>query len=179
VGSPVWRSVPAPALSGGQQQPRCPGSRAGFFAAGFAARRAAEQPRCQLREEMRRGVKEFAAAARITVLFVTHDQIEALSLSDRIAIMQTGQLEQVGALKTSIIIRRRRCAGFPGQDLSPSGKILGIADQQIKVAIQQFDASRFSIQRTIFGFRQRFNRSRPVRDGRDPTRAGRIMGQGT
>jgi ABC-type Fe3+/spermidine/putrescine transport system ATPase subunit len=32
----------------------------------------------------------------ITVLFVTHDQIEALSLSDRIAVMQRGRVEQVG-----------------------------------------------------------------------------------
>src|SRR5207244_2388860 len=32
----------------------------------------------------------------ITVLFVTHDQIEALSLSDRIAVMNRGQVEQIG-----------------------------------------------------------------------------------
>jgi ABC-type Fe3+/spermidine/putrescine transport system ATPase subunit len=32
----------------------------------------------------------------ITVLFVTHDQIEALTLSDRIAVMNAGRIEQVG-----------------------------------------------------------------------------------
>src|SRR5207245_9651062 len=50
----------------------------------------------QLREEMRRELKVLQQRFHITVLFVTHDQIEALSLSGRIAIMRAGQLEQVG-----------------------------------------------------------------------------------
>ena len=51
----------------------------------------------QLREEMRRELKALQRRVHVTVVFVTHDQIEALSLSDRIAIMKTGQLEQVGS----------------------------------------------------------------------------------
>ena len=50
----------------------------------------------KLREQMRIELKLLQRRLGITVLFVTHDQIEALSLSDRIAVMQRGRIEQVG-----------------------------------------------------------------------------------
>ncbi len=50
----------------------------------------------KLREQMRGEVKLLQRRLGITVLFVTHDQVEALSLSDRIAVMNRGQVEQVG-----------------------------------------------------------------------------------
>ncbi len=50
----------------------------------------------KLREQMRVEVKLLQRRLGITILFVTHDQIEALSLSDRIAVMQRGRVEQVG-----------------------------------------------------------------------------------
>ncbi|XFA71862.1 ABC transporter ATP-binding protein [Thermosynechococcaceae cyanobacterium Okahandja] len=50
------------------------------------------QVRLQLREELRSILK----AAGTTAIFVTHDQEEALSLSDRLAVMRHGCLEQVG-----------------------------------------------------------------------------------
>jgi len=48
--------------------------------------------RVRLREEMR----AILAAARVTALFVTHDQEEALSLADTVAVMRDGRIEQVG-----------------------------------------------------------------------------------
>src|SRR5262249_41337547 len=51
----------------------------------------------KLREQMRVELKLLQRRLGITVLFVTHDQVEALSLSDRIAVMQRGRVEQVGA----------------------------------------------------------------------------------
>ena len=50
----------------------------------------------KLREQMRVEVKLLQRRLGITVLFVTHDQVEALSLSDRIAVMNRGRVEQVG-----------------------------------------------------------------------------------
>jgi ABC-type Fe3+/spermidine/putrescine transport system ATPase subunit len=50
----------------------------------------------KLREQMRLEVKLLQRRLGITVLFVTHDQVEALSLSDRIAVMQRGRVEQLG-----------------------------------------------------------------------------------
>ena len=49
--------------------------------------------RLQLREEIRRIQQEFG----ITTLFVTHDQEEALSMADRVAVMKAGRLEQCAA----------------------------------------------------------------------------------
>lgn len=48
--------------------------------------------RVQMRDEVRRILKEHGSAA----IFVTHDQKDALSISDRIAVMNSGRIEQVG-----------------------------------------------------------------------------------
>ena len=50
-----------------------------------------------LRNKMRGEVKELHARLGVTSIFVTHDQEEALSISDRIAIMRKGVVEQYGA----------------------------------------------------------------------------------
>ena len=50
----------------------------------------------KLREEMRFEIKEVVTRLGITAMYVTHDQAEALALSDRVAIMNRGRLEQVG-----------------------------------------------------------------------------------
>ena len=47
-------------------------------------------------EEMRTELKEIQRAVGITTLFVTHDQHQALGLSDRIAVMNAGRIEQLG-----------------------------------------------------------------------------------
>ena len=48
-----------------------------------------------LRQRVRRELKEILQAARATALFVTHDQEEALSLSDFVAVMKEGRVVQV------------------------------------------------------------------------------------
>lgn len=50
----------------------------------------------QLRKQMRAELKNLQREVGITFLFITHDQEEALSLSDRMAVMNAGQLEQIG-----------------------------------------------------------------------------------
>jgi ABC-type Fe3+/spermidine/putrescine transport system ATPase subunit len=50
----------------------------------------------KLRKEMRHELKNLQRRTGIAFLFVTHDQEEALSLSDRVAIMNLGLLEQLG-----------------------------------------------------------------------------------
>jgi putative spermidine/putrescine transport system ATP-binding protein len=51
----------------------------------------------KLREEMRIEIREIQRKLRITTLFVTHDQTEALTIADRVAVMNHGRLEQVGS----------------------------------------------------------------------------------
>ncbi len=84
-------------LSGGQQQ------RVAF------ARAIAVRPGCVLfdeplsaldallREEMRHELTELTASLGMTAVFVTHDQIEAMSMSDRIAVLSGGRVEQYAA----------------------------------------------------------------------------------
>jgi putative spermidine/putrescine transport system ATP-binding protein len=50
----------------------------------------------QLREEMQVELKQIQREVGITFIFVTHDQEEALTLSDRIAVFNAGRIEQVG-----------------------------------------------------------------------------------
>ncbi|MGE5538613.1 MAG: ABC transporter ATP-binding protein, partial [Gemmatimonas sp.] len=100
VGMGGMQSRPGPLLSGGQQQRVA------------LARALVKQPRillldepfsnldAKLREQMRIEVKLLQQRLNITVLFVTHDQVEALSLSDRIAIMKDGVVQQLGSPRT-------------------------------------------------------------------------------
>ncbi len=69
----------------------------------------------KLRKEMQVELKRLQLATGITFVFVTHDQEEALRMSDRIAVMRDGQLMQVG--KSVDIYQRpanRFVAGFIG-----------------------------------------------------------------
>jgi ABC-type Fe3+/spermidine/putrescine transport system ATPase subunit len=96
VGMAGFEDRPGPLLSGGQQQ------RVAF------ARALVTEPRillldepfsnldAKLREQMRIRVKLLQRRLNIALLFVTHDQIEALSLSNRIALMNFGVVQQQG-----------------------------------------------------------------------------------
>jgi iron(III) transport system ATP-binding protein len=50
----------------------------------------------KLREETRKELKAFLGKLKITAVYVTHDRVEALALSDTIAIMRAGQIVEVG-----------------------------------------------------------------------------------
>jgi len=97
VDLPGYEDRPGPLLSGGQQQRVA------------LARALVTEPRvllldepfsnldAKLREQMRIQVKLLQKRLNIAVLFVTHDQIEALSLSNRIALMNFGVVQQQGS----------------------------------------------------------------------------------
>lgn len=88
---------PVPFLSGGQQQRVA------------LARALAVEPKvllmdeplsnldARLREEVRDEIRSLAKRLDITVLYVTHDQVEAMALADRIAVMSAGRILQIGA----------------------------------------------------------------------------------
>jgi multiple sugar transport system ATP-binding protein len=69
----------------------------------------------KLRGEMRREIARIHAESRTTCLYVTHDQVEAMTLADRILVLSEGRLQQLG---TPIEIydrpRNRFVAGFFG-----------------------------------------------------------------
>ena len=69
----------------------------------------------KLRKQMRIELKELQAKVGATFLFVTHDEEEALSMSDHIAVMSAGRIEQVGTPQEVYLRPRTRfVAGFLG-----------------------------------------------------------------
>ena len=80
----------------------------------------------KLREQMRGEVRELQLRLGIATLYVTHDQVEALSMSDRIAVMSGGQIIQEGAPRD--IYERPAdpfVANFVGSGNFISGEVLG------------------------------------------------------
>ncbi|MFA6109358.1 MAG: spermidine/putrescine ABC transporter ATP-binding protein PotA [Candidatus Latescibacterota bacterium] len=70
----------------------------------------------QLRLEMEVELKQLQRRLGITFLFVTHDQEEALAMSDRVAVMEHGRIEQVGTPREVYESPRNRfVAGFVGE----------------------------------------------------------------
>jgi ABC-type Fe3+/spermidine/putrescine transport system ATPase subunit len=96
VGLSGLEQRPAPQLSGGQQQ-RVALARALVYEPSLLL---LDEPfsnlDAQLREQMRVQLRFMLRQVGVTAVFVTHDQSEALSLSDRIALMNKGAIEQVG-----------------------------------------------------------------------------------
>ncbi len=54
----------------------------------------------KLREEMRFEIKDLQKKTGVTIIYVTHDQAEAIVMSDRIVVMENGHIQQVGNPKT-------------------------------------------------------------------------------
>jgi ABC-type Fe3+/spermidine/putrescine transport system ATPase subunit len=96
VGMDGFASRPAPDLSGGQQQ-RVALCRALVYEPDLLL---LDEPfsnlDAHLRQQMRVEVRLLQQRLGITVLFVTHDQMEALSMSDEIAVLNQGRVAQVG-----------------------------------------------------------------------------------
>ncbi|MEG4227479.1 ABC transporter ATP-binding protein [Microcoleus sp. N9_B2] len=98
----------------------------------------------KLRKEMQLELKKMQRKLGITFIYVTHDQEEALTMSDRIAVMDGGKLQQVG---TPVDIyeypKTRFVADFIGDSnfLSglvvekQNGKIIVLVDQQLAVLV--------------------------------------------
>src|SRR5947208_8698623 len=50
----------------------------------------------KLRDEMRNEIRDIQKRLGITAIFVTHDQVEALTMCDKVVVMNQGRLEQAG-----------------------------------------------------------------------------------
>ncbi|MBS0524291.1 MAG: ABC transporter ATP-binding protein [Proteobacteria bacterium] len=90
----------------------------------------------KLRQQMQFELKELQRRLGVTLVFVTHDQEEALAMSDRIAVMNRGRVEQVGA-PTEIYGRPRTrfVADFIGEInlLEEAGKPRALRPEKIQL----------------------------------------------
>ena len=84
----------------------------------------------KLREEMRVFIRDIQRRVGITTVYVTHDQAEALSMSDRVVVMFGGRIAQVGA-PADIYDRpaSRQVAGFVGQVNVVEGRVESVAGE--------------------------------------------------
>ncbi len=83
----------------------------------------------KLRKQMQVELKRIQKEVGITFIYVTHDQEEAMTMSDRIAVMNKGHYEQLGDPET--LYERpttRFVAGFLGISNLLGGKVVGAAD---------------------------------------------------
>ncbi|MCM3706271.1 MULTISPECIES: ABC transporter ATP-binding protein [Cytobacillus] len=97
----------------------------------------------KLRVDMRRAINEIQKEIGITTVYVTHDQEEALAISDRIAVMNKGEIQQVGS-PTDIYLRpaNQFVATFIGHSNLFSGKV---SQKDGKNLITLSDGYRFEI----------------------------------
>lgn len=91
----------------------------------------------KLRQQMQFELKELQKRLGVTLVFVTHDQEEALAMSDRIAVMNGGKVEQVGT-PTEIYERPRTrfVADFIGEIniLEEGGRLRALRPEKIRLA---------------------------------------------
>lgn len=111
----------------------------------------------KLREQMRDEIRRLQRRLGITAVYVTHDQGEAMAMSDRIAVMNQGRIEQVGTPRDiydhpeSLFV-----AGFIGQCTVLDGRIERPSAETARVVTHAGTA--FTV------------RARAIRDGWEPGR---------
>jgi ABC-type sugar transport system ATPase subunit len=101
----------------------------------------------KLRAELRAELKRLHARLETTMIFVTHDQVEAMTLGDRIAVMDRGRLQQVGTPEDIYRKPRNvfvaRFVGSPAMNLLPGpaagqgpGTVVGIRPELLRPATE-------------------------------------------
>ena len=89
----------------------------------------------QLRTEMRVEIRQLQQLLGLTAVYVTHDQEEALAISDRVAILRAGKIEQIGSPQE---IYQRPQTAFVAEFLGGTNMLPGVAGafdgQQTEVA---------------------------------------------
>ena len=103
----------------------------------------------KLRVRLRTDLRELQQRLGITTIYVTHDQEEALSLSDRIAVMFDGVVHQVGTPEQIYTQpTNRKVAEFVGEGIYVSGTVLGASPDHVDVSIPGGHTLRTAIRAT-------------------------------
>ncbi len=100
----------------------------------------------KLRKEMQRELKRIQQEVGITFIFVTHDQEEALTMSDKIVVMNAGEIEQIG---TPLEIYNEPVNAYVARFIGESNIMDGIMKADYRV---RFDDKDFEC--ADFGFKQ-------------------------
>ncbi len=83
----------------------------------------------KLRQHMRNELRAIQRRVGITFIYITHDQGEALTMSDRIAVMNAGRIEQIGDGRSVYTAPRTAfVAGFVGENNAMRGKVASVGE---------------------------------------------------
>ncbi len=154
---PLLKRKPA-ALSGGQRQRVAIGRALVRDVDVFLFDEPLSNLDAKLRGELRVEIKQLHQRLRNTMIYVTHDQVEAMTLADRIAIMKDGMIQQLGT-PTEIYARpvNRYVADFIG---SPSMNFFEGTIQEnrfcadgLSVPLTHYEFTRGPAQAATFGIR--------------------------
>ena len=115
--------------------------------------------RVNMRSEIRRIHNEVGS----TTIYVTHDQIEAMTMADRIVVMKDGYIQQIGTPKELYFSPRNMfVAGFIGDPQMNFiyGKVVGdkfISDDGVEISFKGYDANKLEaaskLDKVVLGFR--------------------------
>ncbi len=133
---------PSTALSGGQQQRVALARAIAVNPSVLLMDEPLSNLDARLREDVRGKIRELAKQLEATVLYVTHDQIEAMAVADKIALMSFGQLLQYGS--PIDLYRNPNCpevAEFFGSVNWLPGELVSTADNIVKTKIGNFSVS--------------------------------------
>jgi ABC-type sugar transport system ATPase subunit len=110
----------------------------------------------QLRAQTRGDIKRLQQEIGTTTVYVTHDQVEAMTMGDRIAVMNDGRLEQVGTPE-EVYDRpaNRFVAGFigsPAMSFAPAGALPGVpTDADVLVGVRPEHARPWTDEAGLIG----------------------------
>ncbi len=91
----------------------------------------------KLREQMRGEVRKLQRRLRITSVYVTHDQAEAMALSDRVVVMRSGRVQQVGSpLEIYARPANRFVADFIGRVNFLEGRVVSCGADRVRLTVR-------------------------------------------
>ncbi len=101
----------------------------------------------KLRHEMRTEIRALQQRLGITMVYVTHDQTEAMTMADRVVLMRDGRVEQNGTpeqlYNRPATAFTARFIGTPPMNLVPRGdRLIGIRPEHIRIVSQDGHAAR-------------------------------------
>ncbi len=133
----AYADRPASKLSGGQQQRIAVARAIAFSPSVLLFDEPLSNLDAKLRAEMRVELRELQRRLDITALYVTHDQEEALAISDRVIVMNHGRIEQIGSPEQ---VYNRPCslfvADFVGAANLIAGRMLSLPDGDGRVTFE-------------------------------------------
>ena len=124
-------------LSGGQQQRVALARAIAFSPSVLLFDEPLSNLDAKLRAEMRVELRELQQRLGVTSLYVTHDQEEALAISDRVIVMNVGGIEQIGTPEDIYNRPRTRfVADFVGSANLIEGRLRGVADGPGRISFE-------------------------------------------